>query len=224
MDLRIKRTRKMLREALWEAIMEKGFEHVTVSEVCDRAMINRATFYRHYEDINDLLLRGLDEIFDELYALGEPAVTPEELAHYKLTGPPRNFILFMGFVEERAEFFRFMLSDRGIPSLVTRLRTYVEELVLDRIRTSMRADSSPLVPVELVASGWAGQIMGHIIWWLNHGQGISVEDMAVYLTGLVFHSIYEALDMDPPHIGFDLDRALRLANERYGKAGGTDGV
>lgn len=215
MDLRIKRTRKMLREALWEAVMEKGFEHVTVSEVCERAMINRATFYRHYEDINDLLLRGLDEIFDELYALGEPAYTSEQLAHYELTGPPRNFILFIKFVEERADFFRFMLSDRGLPSLVTRLRSYVEELVLERIRVGIRPDSSPLIPAEMVASSWAGQIMGTLIWWLNKGQHISVDDMALYLTAMVFHTIYEALDMEPPRLGFDLDQSLRRINKLY---------
>ncbi len=215
MDLRMKRTRKMLRDALWEAIMEKGFEGLTVSEVCERAMINRATFYRHYEDINDLLLRGIDEVFDEIYALGEPAYPPEELARYELTGPPRNFILFINFVGERADFFRLMLSDRGIPAFITRLRAYVEELILERIHVSLRRDSTPLVPVELIARGWAGQIMGMLIWWLEKGQKITAENMAIYLTAVVFHTIYECLDMDIPVVGFDLKAALREINEHF---------
>ena len=45
-DLRVRRTRKLLQKALLEATVEKGFAHVTVSDIAERAMVNRATFYR----------------------------------------------------------------------------------------------------------------------------------------------------------------------------------
>ena len=122
MDLGMKRTRKMLREALWAGIMERGFDHLTVREVCERAMINRATFYRHYEDLHDLLLRGLDEFFDEIYALAEPAPSPDDAERYSVQGPPRNFLLLIEFFKNRVEFFRLMFSERGIPAFVTRMR------------------------------------------------------------------------------------------------------
>jgi AcrR family transcriptional regulator len=54
-DLRVRRTRKVLKSALIELTIEKGFAAVTVQDIADRAMINRATFYRHYLDKYDLL-------------------------------------------------------------------------------------------------------------------------------------------------------------------------
>jgi len=69
--------------------------------------------------------------------------------------------------------------------------------------------------VELIARGWAGQIMGMLIWWLEKGQKITAENMAIYLTAVVFHTIYECLDMDIPVVSFDLKAALREINEHF---------
>ena len=47
-DLRVWRTHHFLQEAMVELITEKGFDAITVGDIAERAMINRATFYRHY--------------------------------------------------------------------------------------------------------------------------------------------------------------------------------
>lgn len=54
-DLRVRRTRTTLQRALIELTVEKGFAAVTVRDICERAMVNRSTFYRHYIDKYDLL-------------------------------------------------------------------------------------------------------------------------------------------------------------------------
>lgn len=53
MDLRTQRTRKLLFEAFTRLLGEKGLEDITVSELCDAAMVRRATFYRHFRDKDD---------------------------------------------------------------------------------------------------------------------------------------------------------------------------
>lgn len=55
MDRRIKYTKKMIREAFIDSLDEKEINKITVSEICKKADINRATFYRYYIDIYDLL-------------------------------------------------------------------------------------------------------------------------------------------------------------------------
>jgi AraC-like DNA-binding protein len=49
-DLRVRRTRKLLREALIELIGERSFDTITVGDISQRAMVSRAAFYRHYQD------------------------------------------------------------------------------------------------------------------------------------------------------------------------------
>ena len=58
-DLRVRRTRKLLTQALIEGTVEKGFAALTVRDITRRAMVNRSTFYRHYLDKYDLLEQHL---------------------------------------------------------------------------------------------------------------------------------------------------------------------
>ena len=67
-DLRVRRTRKLLQTALMELTIQKGFETVTVKDICEQAMVNRATFYRHYADKYDLL----DQYMEGLTSANKP--------------------------------------------------------------------------------------------------------------------------------------------------------
>ena len=62
MDLRVRRTYKLLVEALTELLADKAYDKISVSDICERAMVNRATFYKHFEDKNHLLLFGIKDI------------------------------------------------------------------------------------------------------------------------------------------------------------------
>ena len=49
-DLRIRRTRKMLQDAFMALMAEKPFAEITVQDITERAMVNRGTFYDHFAD------------------------------------------------------------------------------------------------------------------------------------------------------------------------------
>ena len=54
-DPRVKRTRQLLQRAFRELLTEKSFDGVTVRDIAERAEVNRATFYAHFEDKYELL-------------------------------------------------------------------------------------------------------------------------------------------------------------------------
>lgn len=53
-DKRIRRTKKLLRQALTRLMLQKDFQSITVTDVVREADINRGTFYAHYRDVYDL--------------------------------------------------------------------------------------------------------------------------------------------------------------------------
>ncbi|PIC63204.1 TetR family transcriptional regulator [Sporosarcina sp. P13] len=61
-DPRIQRTRKLIMDAFMELSSKKEFKDITIKDIAAEAMINRATFYYHFEDIYDLLEKVLSEV------------------------------------------------------------------------------------------------------------------------------------------------------------------
>jgi AcrR family transcriptional regulator len=61
-DPRILRTRKLIMDSFIELSGKKEFKSITVKDITTEAMINRATFYYHFEDIYDLLEKVLSEV------------------------------------------------------------------------------------------------------------------------------------------------------------------
>lgn len=65
-DLRIKKTYRALFDAFTELLEEHHFEDLTVAMLCDRAMIRRTTFYKHFRDKNDYFAFYIDELMSGL--------------------------------------------------------------------------------------------------------------------------------------------------------------
>ena len=68
LDLRVQKTHKALIEAFENLLHEKEFENISVTEICDAAMVRRPTFYNHFLDKYDFITffikHKMNEIFD----------------------------------------------------------------------------------------------------------------------------------------------------------------
>src|SRR3981189_3348046 len=65
-DRRIPRTRAMLQHALTSLILKKGYEAITIQDICDEANVGRSTFYAHYTSKDDLKRKGFEHLRKEL--------------------------------------------------------------------------------------------------------------------------------------------------------------
>ncbi len=84
-DRRVRKTKKLLSNALSSLIIEKGYDAVSVKDILDRAKVGRSTFYAHFEDKEQLLFWGHDT-FERL--LKESVIRPAQ-------GPARTDIDFL---------------------------------------------------------------------------------------------------------------------------------
>ena len=81
MDRRIKYTQKIIIDTFINLLEKKELNHITVSEICQIADINRATFYRYYLDIYDLLNKIETKFLQEL----KDAINKEDTKRYTIT-------------------------------------------------------------------------------------------------------------------------------------------
>jgi Bacterial regulatory proteins, tetR family. len=72
-DRRVRRTKKMLTQALTQLMQEKQIKEITVRELTDLADMNRGTFYLYYRDVYDMLEKLEDSMFEALDSIRRPA-------------------------------------------------------------------------------------------------------------------------------------------------------
>ena len=59
-------TARCMNEALIHLLETKEYEYITIKEICEKAGVNRSTFYLHYVSMNDLLIESMEDMFKEL--------------------------------------------------------------------------------------------------------------------------------------------------------------
>jgi AcrR family transcriptional regulator len=172
-NLRVRRTQKLLREALIELIEERGFEALTVGELATRAMVSRAAFYRHYQDKYDLVEQIFAEAMDALLdAVGELG----------REHPADIWVAFFEHIAQYDRLYRAQLGSKGSPWFVRKMRADLTGLIEERghLRhgpaTSTRGVhtfTDTLVP-DLVSAMWVEAIT----WWLEQGRPYTPREIA----------------------------------------------
>lgn len=66
MDLRVKKTKRAIREALLALLAEKPLEDVTIKELCETAEVSKPAFYYHYGNTHDVLSEIEDERISDI--------------------------------------------------------------------------------------------------------------------------------------------------------------
>jgi AcrR family transcriptional regulator len=191
-DLRVRRTRKLLMQSLVELVIEKGFSAITVQDIADRAMVNRATFYRHYLDKYDLLDHYMNDIY-ELTAAQE-ALPAADGYQPGAEGPPVGMVRMLERVWAHADFFRAMLGAKGDLAFAQRIRHY-SDMRLRSLLPSDGATSDPIgPPIDLCLTYLSHAGVGVITWWLNEGRSYTPEQIAAWINRLNRATLGPVLD------------------------------
>ncbi len=180
-DLRVRRTHKLLWEALMAELSERPFEEITVKDICERAMVHRTTFYKHYEDKYALLEQGMRQMYAALVAEDEH-LPPSA---FSVDEPPPYFIRLFEHAAQHQRFYKLMLGGEGGGRFQNLVKKYIVEVVSTKMRQLPPADPHSAVPqamaVAMHAQFMAGAALSLLAWWLESGMPLTPRQMAQYL-------------------------------------------
>lgn len=172
-DLRVRRTQKMLREAFIKLVIAKGFGAINVQMLADEAMINRATFYRHYADKYDLA----EKIYADLAA--EYAASIQDVLFEKPEDATR---MLFEHVAEYADFYQSMLAT------MPRFQSWVRQNIEDEFQAmflKMGLNEAELgMPFDVALRYMANAQIGVVEWWLETEMQTPIGEMAQVLNQL----------------------------------------
>lgn len=203
-DLRIRRTHHFLQAAMIELLAEKGFDAITVGDITERAMINRATFYRHYLDKYDLVAKIFEETADYLVEHMKPL--HKDPGHLETGNPPEVWIQVFEHVAEHTRLYRAMLGKNGSPWFAARMREHIIKLILENERrwkqpVEPRQQIDPAMPQELSVLQLSHVLIGTIVWWLESEERYTPRQMAAWFWRFAFHGYLSARGYEAPPSG-----------------------
>ena len=177
-DRRVRRTKKLLTQALTQLLQEKQINEITVKELTDLADMNRGTFYLYYKDMFDMLEKIEDGMFEALDAI----VSLHEHDDVSQQTKPILLDLFR-FIQDNQEMCRVLLSPHGDMNFLHRLNEVVREKCLkawpDIRKEKGEADFD--YHYSFVVFGCAGIIRA----WVNRNCPESAEKMAEMAYGMI---------------------------------------
>jgi len=194
LDPRVRRTRKFLMEALIELIQERGYKGIKIQDITDRATLNRATFYLHYRDKDDLLRQTTKNLLDELLSeIKDIVVTGGGIS---VEAAVQTHIKNFEHVQRFAEFYRAMLSSQGSIAFAIRLENHIHSLTTDRFINAFGALPEGSVPADIALRFAASSYVGIIRWWLEEDMPFTPDEMAAMVVEINAHGLFKAMGVD----------------------------
>lgn len=181
-DRRVRRTKTQLRKALTELLQEKSIDELSVTELTNRADVNRGTFYCHYRDIYDMLDQLEAETLEEFSTLMDSYPAPR---------------LQEGLRPILEDVFLFIR--RNLDLAASAMNLWERSSFLERIKSLLRnkviRDWSDLyhfsgdVQRDHCLNFLVGGIIGLVQSWLEGGGRETPQEMAALAEGLILHGI-----------------------------------
>ena len=180
-DLRIRRTYKLLSESLLDLLSENKFEDISVTDICEKAMIHRTTFYKHFEDKYQLLKFCVKEFQINFSKENNFDYKFNNLTDYYIN-TMKNILEFITSPKNKSQFVALLKNNRNSIQTIFH-ETIVEDVIL-KLEDVKKNGNEFSVPIPMIAEFYAGAIISVIRWWFESDMTISVEDLIRYSTFL----------------------------------------
>ena len=159
-DLRIRRTRGRLADALVELMQEKPIDEVTVQEVLDRAGVGRSTFYLHYRDKDDLLLCVLEDGME----MWSTALTRKKEKSLRVAA----VMEFFAHAASGRKIYRALIDSGRIHTFFELAQGYFSRGIARRMK-DMGLESLGQSELDARSQALAGNLLALLKWWLDRG-------------------------------------------------------
>lgn len=174
LDLRIIKTDNAIYNALIDLLKEKTFEEIKVSDICSKALVNRSTFYSHFNDKYELFSSLIDNLRksleNELKAIDEDNIKDYYLEMIKVV---------LDHIEGKQEIYKSILFNNR--------NSIILDIIYDTVRNEINKkikNNDKNIPNDIFISFYLGGIINVGIEWIANKK-YSKKQILEYLTKLV---------------------------------------
>lgn len=182
-------TASLMDEALLALLQKKDYEFITVKEVCEKAGVNRSTFYLHYENMDDLLGESYELICNRFFEQCKPSDVSREQAEsiakndgFLIT--PEYLVPYLNFVKQNRKVYALIMNNAslfGADKTFKKMYGSIFTPILDKFGV-------PKNNQEYVFAYYMNGVLAMIRTWVKNDCDKDVEEMMRLITDLLSYS------------------------------------
>lgn len=172
------RSKKLIRNAFIDLLQTKPLDKITVTNIVEKAELNRGTFYAHYADINMLIQSIEDEIVDSLYELLSDTESPS-----LLKDPLAMFLKISRYLEQNKELIIVLMGSQSTNLFIVQL----PDLIAKHLASSEDVDEEVRSSACFIerCCFYAGGVGSLYMAWFRGTVSGSLEDVAYRLVEII---------------------------------------
>lgn len=179
-DLRIVKTKKILFDTLLKLMKQKSFDKIKISDICDEALINRSTFYAHYEDkyelLDDLIEDLKQSLLDDLDDNDNNVSTKEYIM--------KSLSTLIDHMDDKKDIYSAIILNNRNGFLDDFLIDVIERESAERLKNNNEIKESGL-PLDIIIKFYAGGLINMCMLWLTHKEKYTKEELIQYIDKLI---------------------------------------
>ena len=179
-------TARLMDEALLDLLQKKDYEFITVKEVCEKAGVNRSTFYLHYEGMDDLLKESYELICNRFFNQCKPFDITREQAERNAKSEgflitPEYLVPYLNFVKQNRKVYALIMNNAslfGADKTFKKMYGSIFAPILDKFGV-------PKNNQEYVFAYYMNGVLAVIRTWVKNDCDKAVEEMIGLITDLL---------------------------------------
>lgn len=187
-DLRVRKTKEAIRRAFEDMICEMDYDRITVKALTERAMINRKTFYLHYETLDDLLEELQQEIVNSF--------TDQEISYRNMDDIKHIIRYFFEYAVNMPRLNERLLCSGSYMHIGERINSKIMSYRADRYRGAF---SKNIYEDNLVFAYFASNSTILYRQWVADGKKMPLEDLIATSTRLICGGLSEYINATNGH-------------------------
>lgn len=170
-DRRVIYTKMVLKESLFGLIREKPVGRISVKEICEKADINRATFYSHFNDVYDMLSKIENELYETIRSSLDKGWRSSSIAEL-LTGICTD-------IKQNGAVFQALLSENGDKDFLNRVLYVAQDKCVSDWKAL--APKTDLRELEKIYSFFSHGSAAVVLSWVQNGMEESPAEIASFI-------------------------------------------
>ena len=173
-NLKVVNTKRKLSKSLISLLTSKSITEIDVSELCEKAGINRTTFYKHYASLYHLLDELIVQFFKRIETLFLSLSSGENTTS--------KVAYLLKYLKQNREFVTIIMNNNSFSSISERLiqLNFICNLINSNIQYRKNDYVSEDYYIDFIISGWIAAIRR----WVNENCDLDVNTLARLLTSI----------------------------------------